>query len=124
MGTMDQATIDHVRHVGLHALHEKDGKYPGTAPFPSQRRPASERGPQAKMHPGFRRLPNSAKRQTAGKVKVGLSAVKAVNVVVGDKSLARVTPESNFRSARWDHANQHCGRSASCGHEPAPRGDL
>ena len=95
MGTMDQATIDHVRHVGLHALHDKDGKYPWELRLSqvSGDLPLSE-VLQAKMYPWFPKIAQfSLKMEAAGKVKLGLSAVKAVNVVVGDKSLPEVTPE-------------------------------
>jgi putative heme-binding domain-containing protein len=95
MGTMDQATVDHVRHVGLHALHEKDGKYPWELRLSqvSGDLPLSE-VLQAKMYPWFPKIAQfSLKMEAAGKVKLGLSAVKAVNVVVGDKSLPEVTPE-------------------------------
>jgi putative heme-binding domain-containing protein len=95
MGTMDKEVIDHVRHVGLHALHEKDGKYPWELRLSqvSGDLPLSE-VLEAKMYPWFPKIAQfSLKMEAAGKVKLGLSAVKAVNVVVGDKSLPEVTPE-------------------------------
>jgi hypothetical protein len=92
---MEQDLIDHVRHVGLHALHEKDGKYPGLPLFSqvSGDVPLSE-VQEIKMYPWFPKILQFAlKLDSPGKVKLGLSTVKAVNVVVNDKSLPEVTPE-------------------------------
>jgi putative heme-binding domain-containing protein len=95
IGGMEQDLIDHVRHVGLHALHEKDGKYPGLPLFSqvSGDVPLSE-VQEIKMYPWFPKiLQFGLKLDSPGKVKLGLSTVKAVNVVVNDKSLPEVTPE-------------------------------
>jgi putative heme-binding domain-containing protein len=95
MGTMDKDVIDHVRHVGLHALHEKDGKYPWELRLSqvSGALPLSE-VQEAKMYPWFPKIAKiSLKLEAAGKVKLGLNAVKHVSVVVGDKALPETTPE-------------------------------
>lgn len=95
IGGMEQDLIDHVRHVGLHALHEKDGKYPGLPLFSqvSGDVPLSE-VQEIKMYPWFPKiLQFGLKLDSPGKVKLGLSTVKAVNVVVNDKSLPEVTPK-------------------------------
>lgn len=95
MGLMTPESVDHVRHVGLQALHEKDGNYPwqimfslvsGDVPLPEVQ--------QIKMYPWFPKiLQFSLKLDSPGKVKLGLSSTKAVDVVVGDKVLKEVTPE-------------------------------
>ncbi len=95
MGDMEKGVIDHVRHVGLQALHEKDGKYPwlplfsqvsGTVPLAELQ--------EIKMYPWFPKiLQFSLKMDSPGKVKLGLSSVKSVNLVVGDAALHEVTPE-------------------------------
>jgi putative heme-binding domain-containing protein len=95
MGTMDQPSIDHVRHVGLHALHEKETTYPWEIRFSqvSGELPLSE-VLQARMYPWFPKIARfSLKLATPGKVKLGLNAVKNVNVVVGDKAIPELTPE-------------------------------
>lgn len=95
MGTMDQPTIDHVRHVGLHALHEKETTYPWELRFSqvSGELPLSE-VLQARMYPWFPKIARfSLKLAAPGKVKLGLNAVKNINMVVGAQSLQEVTPE-------------------------------
>jgi hypothetical protein len=96
MGVLDQATNDHIRHVGLHALHEKDTAYPWEIRVSqvSGELPLSELVNAQKMYPWFPKIARfGLKLASAGKVKLGLNAVKNVNVVVGDKALPEVTPE-------------------------------
>jgi putative heme-binding domain-containing protein len=95
MGNMDKDSIDHVRHVGLHALHEKGGKYPWLPLFAQVSGEVPLRDVQEiKMYPWFPKiLQFSLKMESPGRVKVGLSSVKAVNLVVGDKMLQEITPE-------------------------------
>ncbi len=95
MGNMDKDSIDHVRHVGLHALHEKDGKYPWLPLFAQVSGEVPLRDVQEiKMYPWFPKiLQFSLKMESPGRVKLGLSSVKAVNLVVGDKMLQETTPE-------------------------------
>ncbi len=95
MGDMEKAVIDHVRHVGLQALHEKDGKYPWLPLFSqvSGAVPLAELQ-EIKMYPWFPKiLQFSLKMDSPGKVKLGLSSAKCVNLVVGDAALHEVTPE-------------------------------
>ncbi len=95
MGTMEKDVIDHVRHVGLHALHEKEGKYPWELRLSqvSGALPLSE-VQEAKMYPWFPKIAKmSLKLEAAGKVKLGLNAAKHVTVVVADKALPETTPE-------------------------------
>jgi hypothetical protein len=93
---MDQALNDHVRHVGLHALHDKDTVYPWELRLSqvSGDLPLSELVNAQKMYPWFPKIAKFAlKLEAPGKVKLGLNAVKNVNVVVGDKALPETTSE-------------------------------
>lgn len=93
MGEMDKDVIDHIRHVGLHALHEKDGIYPWLPIFSqvSGEIPLAE-VQEAKMYPWFPKiLQVRLKMDSPGKVKLGLSSAQFVNVVIADKSLPEVT---------------------------------
>ncbi|HRJ07014.1 MAG TPA: HEAT repeat domain-containing protein [Prosthecobacter sp.] len=95
MGAMTGEQIDHVRHVGLHALHEKDGGYPWEVRFSkvSGALPLNE-VQMAKMYPWFPKIAQiSLKLDSPGKVKLGLSSTKAVDVVVGEAALKEITPE-------------------------------
>jgi len=95
MGLMEPEVVDHVRHVGLHALHEKDATYPWQILFSqvSGDIPLSE-VQQIKMYPWFPKIAQfTLKLDSPGKVKLGLSSIQAVDVVVGDKHLKEVTPE-------------------------------
>lgn len=96
MGPMDQALNDHIRHVGLHALHDKDTVYPWELRLSqvSGDLPLSELVNAQKMYPWFPKIAKFAlKLEAPGKVKLGLNAVKNVNVVVGDKALPETTSE-------------------------------
>jgi putative heme-binding domain-containing protein len=95
MGPMTGEQIDHVRHVGLHALHEKDGGYPWELRFSKVggELPLNE-VTMARMYPWFPKIAQfTLKLDSPGKVKLGLSSTKAVDVVVGDAALKKVTPE-------------------------------
>jgi hypothetical protein len=95
MGGMEKEVIDHVRHVGLQALHEKDGKYPWLPLFSqvSGEVPLAEMQ-EIKMYPWFPKiLQFSLKMDSPGKVKLGLSSAKSINLVVGETALHEVTPE-------------------------------
>lgn len=96
MGTMAQPDIDHVRHVGLHALNEADYKFPWQMAFSqvSGDLPLDGLAVPLKMYPWFPKIVQfSLKMDTPGKMKLGLSSVKAVNVAVGDKLVQEVAPE-------------------------------
>ena len=95
MGQMTGDQIDHVRHVGLHALHEKDGAYPWELRFSKVggELPLNE-VVMAKMYPWFPKIAQfTLKLDSPGKVKLGLSSTKAVEVEVGEAALKEVTPE-------------------------------
>lgn len=88
-------SIDHVRHVGLHALHEKDGQYPWELRFSqvSGSLPLNELS-EIKMYPWFPRIARfGLKLPGAGRVRLGLSSVEAVTVVVGDRILPKTEAE-------------------------------
>ncbi len=95
MGQMTGDQIDHVRHVGLHALHEKDAGYPWELRFSKVGGdlPLSEVS-MAKMYPWFPKIAQfTLKLENPGKIRLALSSTKAVEVVVGDAALREVTPE-------------------------------
>jgi len=95
MGKMEPEVVDHVRHVGLHALHEKDAAYPWQLLFSkvSGDLPLNELE-EIRMYPWFPKIAQfTLKLESAGKVKLGLSSTKSVDVVVGDQHLKEVTPE-------------------------------
>jgi putative heme-binding domain-containing protein len=95
MGQMTGDQIDHVRHVGLHALHEKDAGYPWELRFSkvSGELPLAELS-MVKMYPWYPKIAQfTLKLDSPGKVKLALSSTKAVEVVVGNAVLREVTPE-------------------------------
>ena len=95
MGEMPKDQIDHVRHVGLHALHEKDTSYPWQSFFSqvSGEVPLSELL-EIKMYSWFPKIAQfSLKMDAPGKVKLGLSSTKAITIVVGGEALHETTPE-------------------------------
>ena len=95
MGDMPKDQIDHVRHVGLHALHEKDTSYPWQSFFSqvSGEVPLSELL-EIKMYSWFPKIAQfSLKMDAPGKVKLGLSSTKAITIVVGGEALHETTPE-------------------------------
>lgn len=95
MGDMPKDQIDHVRHVGLHALHEKDTSYPWQIFFSqvSGEVPLSELL-EIKMYSWFPKIAQfSLKMDAPGKVKLGLSSTKSITMVVGGEALHETTPE-------------------------------
>jgi putative heme-binding domain-containing protein len=96
MGVMQQADIDHVRHVGLHALSEKGYNYPWEPKYSRVNGdlPLSELPVPVKMYPWFPRIAQfSLKSAEAGKVKLKLSHTQGILVVAADKLLAETTAE-------------------------------
>ncbi|HEY1081903.1 MAG TPA: PVC-type heme-binding CxxCH protein [Prosthecobacter sp.] len=95
MAPMTQEAVDHVRHVGLPALHEKDSNYPWQIAFSKVGGdlPLSELQ-EIKMYPWFPKIAQfTLKLDSPGKVKLALSSIKAVEVVVGDQVVKELTPE-------------------------------
>lgn len=88
MGKMEQADIDHIRHVGLHALNEPDYKYPWTLGFSKVSGDLPMEGIEAanRMYPWFAKMMQfTLKLEAAGKVKLGLNETKGVILVAGQK---------------------------------------
>jgi hypothetical protein len=96
MGAMDQAAVDHVRHVGLHVLNEESYAFPwepGTS-LVSGELPLDELVTAQKMYPWFPRIARfRLKMAASGPVKLGLSAVKGVVLVVGSEIIKEVPAE-------------------------------
>jgi len=96
MGAMEQADIDHVRHTGLQALNERSHAYPWLPAYSAVNGafPLGELTAPVKMYPWFPKiLQCDLQMDTAGKVKLKLSASKNVIVLVGDKVLLEVSDE-------------------------------
>ncbi|MEN3943702.1 PVC-type heme-binding CxxCH protein [Prosthecobacter sp. SYSU 5D2] len=95
MGEMPPDLLDHVRHVGLHSLHEKETTYPWQMMFSkvSGDLPLDE-VTQLRLNPWYPKIAHFIlKLDSPGKVKLALSSTKAVDVVVGDQHLKEITPE-------------------------------
>ncbi len=97
MGEMDQAAVDHVRHAGLHTLNEEGRPFPWTTrtslvsgDLPLDELPAAQR-----MYPWFPRLARfKLQMESAGRVKLGLSATEGVIVVAGEREIKEgLSPE-------------------------------
>lgn len=105
MMAMPQETIDHVRHVGLQALHEKETAYPWMPLFStvSGELPLGELE-TIKMYPWFPKVAQfNLTLASPGKVKLGLSSTKAIEVVVDGNVLREVTPELTLDLAAGSH---------------------
>ncbi len=96
MGAMTQETVDHIRHVGLHALHEDGHPYPWEGRFSTVDGglPLNESVAAARMYPWFPKIARfDLKMDAAGKVKLGLSETKGVVMVVNDSQVQELKPE-------------------------------
>lgn len=96
MGTMEQETIDYVRHTGLQALNDRSHSYPWMLAYSgvSGAFPLTELTAPVKMYPWFPKiLQADLQMDTAGKVKLKLSASKNVVAAVGDKVLQETADE-------------------------------
>ena len=96
MGAMTQDTVDHIRHVGLHALHDVKHPYPWEVRFSAVdgSLPLNETVAAAKMYPWFPKIARfGLKLEAAGKVKLGLSETKGVVMVVNDAQVQELKPE-------------------------------
>ncbi len=96
MGVMEQADIDHVRHVGLFALNDRGYKYPWEPKLSlvSGDLPLAEMPVPVKMYPWFPRIAQcDLELAAAGKVKLKLSATKGIVIAAGDKVIQDVTED-------------------------------
>ncbi|MBL9117992.1 MAG: hypothetical protein JNJ83_23490 [Verrucomicrobiaceae bacterium] len=94
MGPMDQATIDHIRHVGLHALNNKADKYPWQPIYSTVdgKLPLTELPVPVKMYPWFPKIAQfGLKLDSPGKVKLALSETKGVIIVVDETQVQELT---------------------------------
>ena len=107
MGVMDQPTIDHVRHVGLHALSDKKHPYPWQTTFATVdgALPLSELPAAQKMYPWFPKIAQfRLKLDSPGKVKLGFSATKGVILVVDDKQLPELAAQQDLDLNAGEHS--------------------
>jgi hypothetical protein len=96
MGKMEQADIDHVRHVGSFALNDEKHPYPWLPSFSQVNGdlPLADLVPAQKMYPWFPKIAQfGLKLDAAGKVKLGLSSVKGIVVAVDGSELKELSPE-------------------------------
>jgi putative heme-binding domain-containing protein len=96
MGAMTPETVDHIRHVGLHALHDVNYPYPWEGKFSlvNGDLPLNELVAANKMYPWFAKIARfGLKAEAAGKVKLALSETKGVVMVVNDAQVQELTPE-------------------------------
>jgi len=96
MGKMEQADIDHVRHVGSFALNDEKHAYPWLPSFSQVNGdlPLADLVPAQKMYPWFPKIAQfGLKLDAAGKVKLGLSSVKGIVVAVDGSELKELSPE-------------------------------
>jgi putative heme-binding domain-containing protein len=93
MGVMEQADIDHVRHVGAFALNDRAYKYPWEmkTSLVSGSLPLEEMPVPVKMYPWFPRIAQcDVEMPAAGKVKLKLSTAQGIIVSTGDKVMLEV----------------------------------
>jgi hypothetical protein len=99
MGKMEQADVDHVRHVGSFALNDEKHSYPWemaisqvNGDLPLADLPAAQR-----MYPWFPKIAQfGLKLDAAGKVKLGFSSVKGIVVAVDGAELKELNPEQTL----------------------------
>ncbi|MCB1225135.1 MAG: hypothetical protein KDK99_04925, partial [Verrucomicrobiales bacterium] len=108
MGPMQRGgeQVDHVRHVGLQALHDPEMPYPWL-PFHSEVSgavPVAELGKEQGINPWFPHILQFAlKLDEAGSVKLALSHAKGTVLVVDDEVLHEVQPEVKLDLAAGTH---------------------
>lgn len=96
MGVMEQADVDHVRHVGLFALNDRTYKYPWEMKYSLVNGdiPLDELPVPVKMYPWFPRIAQcDVEMPAAGKVKLKLSATKGILVAVNDSMVQEISEE-------------------------------
>lgn len=96
MGPMEQSAIDHVRHVGLHALNDEGHSFPWQpiTSLVSGELPLNELPVAQRMYPWHPRIAQfKLEVAAASKVKLGLSSAAGIILVVGDQVLQEVSAE-------------------------------
>ena len=96
MGAMEQAAVDHVRHVGLHVLNEDSYTLPWEprTSLVSGELPLEEIQTAQRMYPWHPKIARFRLQQVeAGAVKLKLSSVNGIVLVVGDRILKEIQPE-------------------------------
>jgi putative heme-binding domain-containing protein len=106
MGKMEQADVDHVRHVGSFALNDEKHTYPWQPAFsqvngnlPLADLPAAQR-----MYPWFPKIAQfGLKLDAAGKVKLGFSTIKGIVVAVDGTELKELSAEQTLNLGAGTH---------------------
>ncbi len=94
MGPMQPVDVDHVRHVGLPALHDAKHPYPWQLSFSevSGDLPLADLSVAAKMYPWFPKIARfGLKMDSPGKVKLGFNTIENLVVVVDDQEIKELT---------------------------------
>lgn len=107
MGAMTQEDIDHVRHVGLHALNEPDHPYPWQFAYSKVTGdlPLDEIESARKMYPWFPKIARfGLTLASAGKVKLGLSETRGLILVVDGRILQNPGAETELELGPGAHA--------------------
>jgi putative heme-binding domain-containing protein len=106
MGKMEQKDVDHVRHVGSFALNDEKQAYPWQLAISQVNGdlPLAELPAAQKMYPWFPKIVQfGLKLDTAGKVKLGFSAVKGLVVAVDGAELKELNPQQELELAAGTH---------------------
>ena len=96
MGPMEQAAVDHVRHVGLHVLNEDSYALPWEprTSLVSGELPLEELTTAQRMYPWHPKIARfRLNLAAAGPVKLALSSIKGLVVVVGNQTLKELQSE-------------------------------
>lgn len=99
MGKMEQADIDHVRHVGLHALSDRKYAYPWTIAYSqvSGALPLADLAVPVKMYPWFPKIVQAdLQLDTDGTITLGLPAEKGIILIIDEQKYEELTPEMKF----------------------------
>jgi len=106
MGSMEQADIDHVRHVGLFALNDRTHPFPWSIGYSTVNGalPLAEAIVSAKMYPWFPKIAQcDLQMDAAGKVKLKLNTVKGIVVCVDDREIKELTEELTLDLSAGKH---------------------
>lgn len=106
MGKMEQADIDHVRHVGSFALNDSKHAYPWVTAYSQVNGdlPLADIPAAQKMYPWFPKIVQfGLKTEAAGKVKLGLNVTKGIIMAVDGVELKEIAPEMPLELAAGEH---------------------
>ncbi len=106
MGVMEQATVDHIRHVGLPALNDPNTTYPWQRVYSTVdgSLPLSELPAANKMYPWFPKIAQfGLKLAEAHTIKLGLNEIRGVALVVDDHLVSEVSQTVELKLTAGSH---------------------